>query len=344
VRNHWLRRLLLLTASAAAAVSLYLTLSARAPAPPAAEAPAVVAERKAEPPPESPPVAAPLPAPVVAVPAPAQTEPERRPGPVVEARAKDDLEPLAAVPAPPTAAPPTPLPAPPAARSAAPAKPRPQEAALRAEPPEAKPEIPWPRLFGTAETRSDNLRPFTKWTWMLDRYAKEHTLDVAPCAQLGALKCRPKVWRDWLATLEGKPRRQQVELVNAYMNQRAYIEDLPNYGVPDYWATPREFLGKDGDCEDYAIAKYMSLRTLGFAESELRVVVLQDVNLGVPHAVLVVQLDGQALLLDNQIKTVIDQSRVRHYRPYYSINERHWWLHKAAVAQDAAAGGGAKPN
>lgn len=198
-------------------------------------------------------------------------------------------------------------------------------------------EADYPRLFGTAETRSDNLRPFTKWTVMLERYTKEKTLEVAPCAQLGALKCRPKVWRDYLATLAGKPRRQQVDLVHAYMNQRAYIEDLPNYGVPDYWATPREFLGKDGDCEDYAIAKYMSLRTLGFSDADLRLVVVQDLNLGVPHAVLIVYLDGQALLLDNQIKMVVDQAKVRHYRPYYSINEKSWWLHKAAA--DVPVGG-----
>ncbi len=198
-------------------------------------------------------------------------------------------------------------------------------------------EVDRPRLFGTAETRSDNLKPFTKWTVMLDRYGKERSLEIAPCAQLGALKCRPKVWREYLATVEGKPRRQQVELINSYMNQRTYIEDLPNYGVPDYWATPREFLGKDGDCEDYAIAKYMSLRTLGFKDSELRIVVVQDLNLGVAHAVLIVYLDGQALLLDNQIKMVVDATKVRHYRPYYSINEKSWWLHKAVV--DVPVGG-----
>jgi predicted transglutaminase-like cysteine proteinase len=332
--NLWLRRALLLTATATAAVSLHFALFPRGTAPTPPVAPAVPAERRADAPAESPPaVLAPPPPAAVATPQ-LQAEPERRAGPVAEARVKDDLQPMAPPAAADAPAPPKP-PAPPP-------RPRPQEAALRAEPPPgSRGEEPWPRLFNTVETRSDNLRPFTKWTWMLDRYATERSLEVASCAQPGALRCRPKAWREYLASIEGKPRRQQVELVNAYMNQRAYIEDLPNYGVPDYWATPREFLGKDGDCEDYAIAKYMSLRTLGFADSELRLVVLQDVNLGIPHAVLVVRLDGQALLLDNQIKTVIDQSRVRHYRPYYSINEKSWWLHKAAVAADTAAGGGA---
>jgi predicted transglutaminase-like cysteine proteinase len=185
-----------------------------------------------------------------------------------------------------------------------------------------------PNLFGTAETRSENLRPFSKWTTVVDRYRAEQSLEAAPCAQLGALKCRLADWRRFLSTLEGKPRHEQILAVNAHMNRRSYIEDLPNYGVPDYWATPREFLTRDGDCEDYAIAKFMSLRALGFQPDELRLVVLQDLNLNVAHAVLVVYHDGKALLLDNQIKQVVETQQARHYRPLYSINERSWWLHK----------------
>lgn len=187
-----------------------------------------------------------------------------------------------------------------------------------------------PSLFGTAETRSENMKPFTKWGGVVDRYRTEQSLETAPCAQLGALKCRLADWRRFLATLDGKPRHEQILAVNAYMNRRSYIEDLPNYGVPDYWATPREFLTRDGDCEDYAIAKFMSLRHLGFRPEELRLVVLQDLNLNVAHAVLVVYHEGRALLLDNQIRQVVETHQVRHYRPLYSINEQAWWLHKPA--------------
>ncbi len=138
---------------------------------------------------------------------------------------------------------------------------------------------------------------------------------MAPCAQLGALKCRVPEWRKFLDSLTDKSRLEQIQAVNTYMNRRSYIEDLPNYGVPDYWATPREFLTKDGDCEDYAIAKFMSLRQLGFGADELRVVVLQDMNLNAAHAVLIVYHEGKALLLDNQIRQVVDSALVRHYRP-----------------------------
>ena len=40
----------------------------------------------------------------------------------------------------------------------------------------------------------------------------------------------------------------------------------------DYWATPVESLRKgEADCEDYAIAKYFTLRQLGVADDKLRI-------------------------------------------------------------------------
>ncbi len=72
----------------------------------------------------------------------------------------------------------------------------------------------------------------------------------------------------------------------------------------------------------------MALKHLGFKEKDMRVVVVQDLNLRVGHAILVVYLDGKPYLLDNQIKQVIGANRVRHYRPIYSINEKNWWLHR----------------
>src|SRR5690606_27447095 len=113
----------------------------------------------------------------------------------------------------------------------------------------------------------------------------------------------------------GLGRGRQIEAVNEFMNRKRYIIDPRNYGMPDYWATPRQFLDRDGDCEDYAIAKYMSLRDLGVDPAAMRIVVLQDMNLKVAHAILVVWLEGKPLVLDNQIRSVVEAGVVRHYRP-----------------------------
>jgi predicted transglutaminase-like cysteine proteinase len=88
---------------------------------------------------------------------------------------------------------------------------------------------------------------------------------------------------------------------------------------------------KFGDCEDYAISKFMSLKLLGFSDDMLRVVAVKDLNLKVGHAVLIVILDGKYYLLDNQIKQVVETKTVRHYQPVFSISTRYWWRHRLAA-------------
>lgn len=185
-----------------------------------------------------------------------------------------------------------------------------------------------PPLFGSTETRATSLKAFRKWTGMLDRQVHEQTLYDQPCTVRAFKRCDLPEWQALLGQLRGRDRMGQIEAVNAFMNRAPYVTDPINYGLPDYWATPLQFLIKDGDCEDYAIAKFISLRTLGFSNAEMRVVVVDDLNLGVPHAVLVVYLDGKALVLDNQIPKVVRAETIRHYRPIFSINEEAWWLHK----------------
>ena len=98
---------------------------------------------------------------------------------------------------------------------------------------------------------------------------------------------------------------------------------------PIYWASPGEFFRRHGDCEDYAIAKFLSLRALGFDDAAMRIVVLQDLNLGIAHAVLAVELGGETLILDNQVADVVPARAIRHYRPIYAVNETHWWLYRS---------------
>ncbi len=67
-----------------------------------------------------------------------------------------------------------------------------------------------------------------------------------------------------------KTELQKVSFINDYFNQMPYLDDKSHWGVEDYWATPREFINSGGgDCEDYAIAKYITLKDLGVAESKL---------------------------------------------------------------------------
>jgi predicted transglutaminase-like cysteine proteinase len=185
-----------------------------------------------------------------------------------------------------------------------------------------------PSIFGTVEVRKTNLAPFPKWTDALERFKQERTDNRGPCKSSPERACHYKVWAKFINGAKDLDAKAQLQAVNDFMNRARYVVDQINWGVKDYWETPGQFFAKFGDCEDYAIAKYMSLRALGFEAAQMRIVVLQDLNLKVGHAVLAVEMDGQTWILDNQIKTVIEAGRIRHYRPVYSVNERAWWLHR----------------
>lgn len=195
----------------------------------------------------------------------------------------------------------------------------------------AKTEPVYPNLFSTKEVRSKNFKPFKKWTEALSRYTQESaTLKDGHCSDKFFNKCHFGKWQKFLKTLEGKDRRTQIEEVNRFMNKARYITDPVNWGEKDYWATPGQFMAKFGDCEDYAIAKFMSLAQLGFTDDDMRVVAVKDMNLKVGHAILVVYLEGKAYVLDNQIKKVAEADVIRHYVPVFSINQSYWWRHKKA--------------
>jgi predicted transglutaminase-like cysteine proteinase len=178
-----------------------------------------------------------------------------------------------------------------------------------------------PLLFGTRESFSGKLTLFTKWTGSLSR----HRGEVETCPSSTCDKAR---WQRFIDGLRGAGAAAQLDAVNAEMNRHPYIEDPVNWGLPDYWETAFEFLRRDGDCEDYAISKYLALRALGVDLGAMRIVVLQDLNLDLGHAVLAVYLDGRIMILDNQIKRVVGADSIRHYKPIYSINESGWWLHQ----------------
>ncbi len=180
-------------------------------------------------------------------------------------------------------------------------------------------------IFGAVETPRKGLKPFPKWTGALERHFKQIAEKRAPCEETLFTRCYYENWQKLIAQNRGASPGGQLDSINRYMNRYRYIIDPINWGVRDYWAAPMQFCRKDGDCEDYAIAKYLTLRALGWNAEALRIVVLQDMNLRIAHAILSVNYNGRILLLDNQIVQVVDSRQVHHYRPIYSVNENGWW-------------------
>jgi predicted transglutaminase-like cysteine proteinase len=98
------------------------------------------------------------------------------------------------------------------------------------------------------------------------------------------------------------------------------VSDLAQYGRIDVWTSPLVTLTRGGDCEDYAIAKFVALRRAGVASDDLRIVIMRDVR-GEDHAVAAARLDGRWLTLDNRRMAMVEDSDVRNYRPTFVIDQ-----------------------
>jgi predicted transglutaminase-like cysteine proteinase len=137
-----------------------------------------------------------------------------------------------------------------------------------------------------------------------------------------------------MASVAGRDEISQLQAVNDFFNQRlAYKEDIDNWGVPDYWASPLEALGKGaGDCEDYAIAKYFTLAALGVPHSRLRLVYVRAASPGarrgyVAHMVLAwyETPDAMPLVLDNLVGAIRPASQRPDLTPVFSFNAEGLW-------------------
>jgi predicted transglutaminase-like cysteine proteinase len=183
----------------------------------------------------------------------------------------------------------------------------------------------YPALFGSAEKRSGNLKPFTKWTSVLGRINN------------GGSSQAMRDWKDNVQSFAGLPLKEMASRVNSLANNKPYISDNRNWGTSDYWESPSEFVARGGDCEDFAIAKYAALKSLGVPEERLRLAIVHDNVKNIPHAVLIVYTDDGVYALDNQNKGLVSAGGEGRYRPIFSINSTGWWLHSDPGATQMAS-------
>jgi predicted transglutaminase-like cysteine proteinase len=101
------------------------------------------------------------------------------------------------------------------------------------------------------------------------------------------------------------------------------MSDMAQYGQVDVWSSPLvTFTTGAGDCEDYAIAKFVALRLAGISADDLRIVVLRDTIRGEDHAVAMARLDDHWLTLDNRRMAMIEDADIRNHRPLFVIDDR----------------------
>lgn len=155
--------------------------------------------------------------------------------------------------------------------------------------------------------------------------------------------------RSWGEMMDGAAAlsdERKILRINGFFNQRiAFEEDKTLWGQSDFWATPLDTLARGGgDCEDFAIAKYVSLRMLGVADDKLRLIYVRA-KIGGPHStisqahmVLGYYADpgGEPQVLDNLVDEVQPASRRRDLLPIFSFNADGLWA-GGAMAPAASA-------
>lgn len=141
---------------------------------------------------------------------------------------------------------------------------------------------------------------------------------------------------EWLAMIErlrGARLGDQMREVNDFFNRKVrWRDDIDIWGQEDYWATPLEMLGKrEGDCEDYSIAKYITLKELGVPGNKLRMIYVRA-RIGrsqqsQAHMVLGYYQTpaSEPLVLDNIIPSIRPASERDDLTPVFSFNSSGLW-------------------
>lgn len=139
---------------------------------------------------------------------------------------------------------------------------------------------------------------------------------------------------------------EHMSAANDFFNMVAWVTDLEHWGQEDYWATPIETLATyGGDCEDFSIGKYFSLKDVGVHTDSLRITYVKSLEYNQPHMVLAYYSspDAEPLILDNINKTILPASQRQDLMPIYSFNGDSLWLAKSRGKKLSAKGSGALP-
>ena len=135
----------------------------------------------------------------------------------------------------------------------------------------------------------------------------------------------PPSWQPHLDWVRGEPIVHQLHVVNVLVNKTPYVED-----PDDQWKLPKEFLINGGDCEEFAIAKYVLLRAMGYSPGTLRIAIVKMWGNSKLHALLVVKGGPgrfETYVLDNLAGAVRTAVYAKSYWPLLSFNEYGVWTH-----------------
>ena len=170
---------------------------------------------------------------------------------------------------------------------------------------------------------------WTKWRKVADDIRSEEPALTRCLAD--AKQCSPAAARlgAIINDARDKTGRTRLDLVNNRVNSAiTYKSDMAQWGVADLWSPPLAANGTGsfstgfGDCEDFAIAKYVALRAAGVPARDLRVLLVHDNAARMDHAVLAALDDGHWYILDNRWTAAVEDTDVRQFAPLFALDEQ----------------------
>ena len=164
-----------------------------------------------------------------------------------------------------------------------------------------------------------------------DAATKSHMLGLLEQQYGSVVRVRYADWQQLIASASGLSELEKLHRVNAFFNEVTFVNDIDHWGVEDYWATPLQLLASNGgDCEDFSIAKYFTLREMGVPAKHLRLTYVKALDLNQAHMVLTYfrTPDADPLVLDNLVGEIRKASSRDDLLPVYSFNAEGLWLAK----------------
>ncbi len=134
-----------------------------------------------------------------------------------------------------------------------------------------------------------------------------------------------------MSSLVGSSEREKIYKINDFFNLSRYATDIQLWRKSDYWATRMEFIGKgSGDCEDYVIAKYFTLKQLGVSAEKLFFTYVKSLKYNQAHMVLTYYKtpDSIPLVLDSLTSEILPATSRKDLVPVYSFNGNALFISK----------------
>lgn len=174
-------------------------------------------------------------------------------------------------------------------------------------------------------------------TWMAIIHAGEFALSKQVLAKIEQeygdyARRRVSFWNDLITANKQTDELEKLRLVNEFFNELAFVSDIDHWGMEDYWATPMQMLTSNGgDCEDFSIAKYFTLREMGVPAERMRLTYVKALELNQAHMVLTYfpTPESDPLVLDNLTTEIRPASERMDLLPVYSFNGNSLWLAKS---------------